>query len=191
MRLEPITMGGIVVALLSSIYMSLWAKNDIYILFPTFLLFAGLFLILLFSGKGKDIPVSEIIDKDITIYYTMIAFLFVVFSSLISKIYVPPRLSLVGFPLIVFSVMIAIAEEVFFRGGLMSFFEWIGLPNLANILLTSMTFTIYHLAVYQSINAWVFVFCAGLVLSYVTRVTGTLAPAMFAHIMNNLMVMMG
>lgn len=190
MKLEPITMGGIVVALLSSIYMSLWAKNDIYILFPTFLLFAGLFLILLFGGKGKDIPVSEIVDKNITMYYTLIAFLFVVFSSFISKIYVPPKLALVGFPLVVFSVMIAIAEEVFFRGGLLSFFEWIGLPGITNIILTAVTFTVYHLAVYQSINAWLFVFCSGLVLAYVTRVTGTLAPAMFAHIMNNLMVML-
>jgi hypothetical protein len=84
-----------------------------------------------------------------------------------------------------FGVLMAVAEEQFFRGFLTSFF--VSKTNgMIGCVMSAGVFGIFHLAVYgTAFSALTYVFLAGLVLSFVAQKTGMLSPVMVAHVINN------
>lgn len=93
--------------------------------------------------------------------------------------------------LMLFTVMMALAEEQFFRGGLLRLFTWKSNFSFA-ILGTSLIFMFYHFKVYGTTQtALMFVLLAGAVLAFITLKSQRLVPAQHAHVVNNLVALMG
>jgi membrane protease YdiL (CAAX protease family) len=96
-------------------------------------------------------------------------------------------MELTGMDAALYAVLMAIAEENFFRGAITNFLLTITSPAFA-ILGSAMIFTAYHIAVYRtSLEAFIYVFVGGAVLAWVAQRTGRLSPAICAHIINNLL----
>lgn len=95
-----------------------------------------------------------------------------------------PQLGVIDMAL--FSGLMAIVEEQFFRGEI---FEWLTnrmpAPGLA-IILSSAFFTAYHFQIYGSnIDSLLYVFVGGVVLAWAVYRSRRLAPASLAHLTNN------
>ena len=84
-----------------------------------------------------------------------------------------------------FAVLMAISEEIFFRGFVTNFF--ITKFSLSfGILASGVFFGIYHLAVYGTeMSIMMYVVGAGLILSYVAVKTGRTSTTMLAHVLVN------
>lgn len=86
-----------------------------------------------------------------------------------------------------FGVLIAVAEEQFFRGFMANLFiSRVGV-GLA-VPLSGLFFAVYHAAVYgTSPNLLLFVAVSGMVLTYAAVKTGRVSTPMIAHVVNNFM----
>jgi membrane protease YdiL (CAAX protease family) len=83
-----------------------------------------------------------------------------------------------------YSVLIAIAEEQFFRGFLANYLAKQSM--LLGIFGSAAIFTVFHLAVYGAdISTMFYVMSAGLLLAYVGIRSGRLSVPMVVHIINN------
>lgn len=84
-------------------------------------------------------------------------------------------------------VLIAVAEEQFFRGALTNIF----LRNLGSagaVVLSGVIFGVYHLAVYGSQPTTLFIVAAaGSILAYAAIKTGRVSTPMIAHVANNVL----
>jgi membrane protease YdiL (CAAX protease family) len=83
-----------------------------------------------------------------------------------------------------FSISMAISEEVFFRGFLLN---WLSQINFifANVG-QALVFTVYHFAVYgHEPFILLYVFGSGIVLGFISWKTQSLTPAMLSHIAVN------
>ena len=83
-----------------------------------------------------------------------------------------------------FGVLMAVAEEQFFRGFITSYFT--SKVGFMGVIMSAGVFGVFHLAVYgTAASALTYVFLAGVVLSFVAYKTGMISPVMIAHVMNN------
>ncbi|MCX8113302.1 MAG: CPBP family intramembrane metalloprotease [Bacteroidia bacterium] len=85
-----------------------------------------------------------------------------------------------AFLLLTMAVAPAIAEELFFRGALQTQLARLMNPHLA-VWLAAFIFSAIHFQVYGLVPR----FILGAVMGYLTLWTGRLAPAMWAHFLNN------
>ena len=84
-----------------------------------------------------------------------------------------------------FAVLIAVAEENFFRGFITPFIATRLNSVPLGAILAGLMFAIYHIAVYGSINVLLIVLGSGIVLSYAVLRTKRLSPTILAHVINN------
>ena len=98
------------------------------------------------------------------------------------------ELAVAPFDITWFLILVAVSEEVMVRGFLLPWFVqrfrsvWLG------IAASSLVWTIYHFYVSGGDETYlVSVFVAGLVLGYITYRSGSLTPALIAHVANNLL----
>lgn len=191
-KLDAVSVALTVSALLCSVYLSLWAAERDIVLFPAILLVSGLFLVIV-SGRRieHDVDISQPEAKEMFIY-TCAAMAGILLSAFAGAIAVPASraMALTKIDQVVFAVLLAVAEEMFFRGGVLSFLNAYLRSDVLSTLANAAIFTVYHLAVYQAPSALIFVFGSGLVLAYVTLRSGRLTPAMLAHVLNNLVASM-
>ena len=81
----------------------------------------------------------------------------------------------------------AVAEEQFFRAGLLSWIRASVSDNTVAIVASAAIFSAYHLAVYGiDINRLVYVFIGGVVLAWLVVKTNRISPSIIAHMLNNL-----
>lgn len=84
-------------------------------------------------------------------------------------------------PLLLFiAVVPAVCEELFFRGALQGIFTRMMNPHLA-IVLTAVVFSLIHFQVYGFIPRAIL----GILMGYLVYASGRLAPAIWAHFLNN------
>jgi len=85
-----------------------------------------------------------------------------------------------------FSVLMGVAEESFFRLFLTTFIYKITKMSLLAIIISSSTWTIYHIGMYGGdMGAFVVIFMAGLVLGFVMLYSKMVDGVMFAHAVVN------
>jgi len=87
--------------------------------------------------------------------------------------------------------LMAVAEENFFRGIFLQFFSPFGMGP--SISATALIGIIYHLRVYGSVsgNGLYFVGIAWIVFGYVAWRTKRISPLIIAHLINNVLSLMG
>jgi membrane protease YdiL (CAAX protease family) len=170
------------------IYLATFEQSYL-IIFPAVLLISGLVLQIYFSRKIEVVDSLAQSAPNI-LFYTLVALAGIALASFVAPLLQPPvqKMQLTSFHAMLYSLLIAVAEEQFFRGALLNFLlsSFKGLAFLA-IALNATVFTVYHFAVYQtSLGALAYVFVGGLVLAWVAWRSNRLSPSMLAHAINNL-----
>jgi len=93
------------------------------------------------------------------------------------------EIELSGFNPRLFGVLIAVSEEMFFRGFLLPWLHRLTKSSLLAVLLCASAFAAFHLNVYQAdVSALLVVLGGGVVLSYATLQTKRLTPATLGHV---------
>jgi len=177
------------------LYLSTYQTTAV-ILFPAILLITGIVLqfFLLRKVEVVDSVFEEKTAQNIA-YYTLVGLAGIGLGSLISpalaKAIPIQKMQLTGMDALLYSVLIAVAEEQFFRGAITNFLL-VSLPPSPAILGSAAVFTIYHLSVYGTeASALIYVFVGGAVLSFVAYRSGRLSPSILAHMINNMLTFVG
>jgi len=187
-RRDAISTAFTLLAIMISVYLATWQK-DFATFFPT---------ILLLSGLGMSYYMGQRIEQDVDLtgdeardiaFWTLVCLFGIAIGSLVSTNLFTPRtrgMDLVGFDIVLFGILVAVAEETMFRGAVLSFLSQ-QLPAVVAVVSSASIFMIYHFSVYRSDPAaLMYVFTAGFVLSFVTLKTRRLSPAILAHVANNI-----
>jgi membrane protease YdiL (CAAX protease family) len=165
---------------------------SVILLFPLILSLSGGFLMLTLQKipREEEFFESEQQFSNVILYSLVgLALIFAIAFSV--NLFKPKPQSifqvLATFPPIyqkLFSISMAISEEVFFRGFLLN---WLSQLNFvfANVG-QALVFTVYHFAVYgQEPFILLYVFASGIVLGFISWKTQSLTPAMLAHMAVN------
>ncbi len=189
---DAVSQSLLVLALLCLVFLATF-ENTTIILFPTILLVVGVTMELFLERK------REMVEDDPTVkslgrigYYTIIA-LFGIFAMGYAINLVPlVTLQLTAYSAFVYSILVAVAEEVFFRGFIT---DWLLVkmgaeksPKKAYLAVaaSAAVFCAYHLARYgTNVNALVYVFFGGFILSWVAWKSKRVSPTIIAHVINN------
>jgi len=177
------------------LYLSTY-QTTVIILFPAVLLISG--IVLQFFLLRKIEVVDSVFEEQTAWnigFHTLIALAGIGLGSIISpavaKAFPIQKMQLTGMDALLYSVLIAVAEEQFFRGAITNFLL-LSLPPSAAIIGSTAIFTVYHLAVYGTeVSALTYVFVGGAVLSFVAYRSRRLSPAILAHVINNMLNFMG
>ena len=161
-------------------------------LFSVALILSGLVLSRVTGGHDVDSDIEGREWRDIWIWVAGSLAVIFVTSSLVPRlglgidtkilsgeqIWLVPRM---------FGVLIAVAEEQFFRGFMANLF--IARVGIAlGIPFSGIFFAVYHAAVYgTSPGLLLFVAVSGMILTYAALKTGRVSTPMIAHVANNLM----
>ena len=190
MKLDAVSIGLIALAGMISIYFATFEKGFIAV-FPAILLTVGLALMIVSEGRvpPEDTYVSESEGWTIIKYFG-IGFIGIVLVAWLSPALfrpasiIPKSLSITDMRL--FGVLMAVAEETFFRGFLMNWLINQFGSATTGILLQALIFAVYHIAVYgSSFATLLYVLIAGLILGYVAWRSGRLSSSMLAHSLIN------
>jgi membrane protease YdiL (CAAX protease family) len=153
--------------------------------FITVIALAGLVLSRVFKVEGYDEDISASEGKQILMYVALsLAAIFAV-NILVPQV---TRTYLSVSPITAaqsLAVMIAVAEEQFFRGFFLNLFiSKVG--EVAGAILSSAVFMLYHFAVYgTNPTNLIIVFGGGLALAYAAIKTRRVSTPMIAHVVNN------
>ena len=168
-------------------------ENSAVVIFPIVLLTVGIVMHRFVSGraqKGEEFDDSEIENPRLlkeTIYYTVLA-LFGVFlcSYAIKLLPLAIKMGLTGASATLYDILIAIAEEQFFRGFIT---DWLltSLPNpYVAIFISGGIFMVYHLAHYgTALGSMLYVAAGGFILSWTAYRSKHITPCVLGHVINN------
>lgn len=179
----------IVLAIMVTIFLATFETTAV-VLFPAILLITGL-VMEFYLEKRREY--TDHIFEPLTIrkigYYTVLA-LFGVFVAGYAIQRVPMELT--GYDALLYGVLVAVAEEQFFRGFIT---DWL-LSRIGNrmiaLFVSALVFMVYHFARYGTATpALVYVFAGGFILSYVAYRSKRLSPCMLAHVANNVIAVIG
>jgi membrane protease YdiL (CAAX protease family) len=188
---DSVSLGFTIGALFLSLYWSTGEKNFIG-LFPAILLFGGVTINFLSGNRfGVDSLTSGGEVANIGLY-TLVGVAGMYATGLFAQNYFAPQttIPLSGMDAIQYGILMAVAEEQFFRGGLLNFLlprlgEWGAIAGSAGI------FAVYHVFVYAGNNsALMYVLGAGIILAFITVRTQRLSPGILAHCINNILSVM-
>jgi membrane protease YdiL (CAAX protease family) len=168
--------------------------------FPIILLVLSLvFRVYINKKLHKDEELDEAEGKSILTYYIVALFGLVLGSLVVKGLYnFPYEKYLTDTPIMsaflldpssqwVFTTVMAITEEWFFRGELLEFLTYRLPPGLASFV-SALVFMSYHLGVYgTSFENLMYILVGGIGLAIAVTRSRRLEPSLFAHITNNLM----
>ena len=188
-KLDHIAVSLIILGFMIDLYLSTFFPKSI-ILYPTILLLSGGYLLNLYKNIKVDTPVESNVFM-----YSVIGILMIGLIGFITpRVFVMESVlsGVTQFQLTLFVVLMAIAEEVFFRGFLQSYFA-LKLHSVAlSIVLQSVVWSVYHTAVYGSHpDIMMYVLLSGIVLGYLTYRSGSLTPSLISHIVINFIASSG
>lgn len=188
---DSVSLGFTIAALFLSLYWSTGEKNFIG-LFPAILLFGGVAINFLSGVRfGVDSLTTGGEAANIGLY-TFVGVAGMYATGLFTQNFYTPQTTvpLTGIDAIQYGILMAVAEEQFFRGGLLNFLlprlgEWGGIFGSAAI------FYVYHFFVYAGNDAalW-YVLGGGVILAFITVKTQRLSPSILAHVINNVLAVM-
>mgnify|MGYP001593021923 FL=1 len=179
----------IILALAITVYLFTYESSAL-VIFPAILLIAGVSMEVFLERKKVEMVDDGTEFKTLKEigFYTVLA-LFGIFLTGYAIQKLPMSISpLTTSPVnaMLYSVLIGVSEEQFFRGFLT---DWL-LTHMSNVALALISgagiFTAYHLARYStSVNALAYVFAGGLILGFVAYRSRRISPTMLAHAGNN------
>jgi len=186
-RQDTISIAATTAAVMISVYISTFDLGLVSLM-PAILLVAGIALQL--QGIGFEEPVEgEVFSTEgfETVMYGVLAIAVISIGGfLTARLPLSTQLSVTDAMLL--GSLMAVAEEQFFRGYVT---QWLisKMGPSPGILLGAVIFTVYHLAVYHtSIENLLYVLIAGMILGWTCNKTGRISPAILAHCINNLLV---
>ena len=188
---DPISLAFTIGAVFLSIYWSTGEKSFLGV-FPAILLISSFGLNYYI---GQRYPTENKISGDEAaniLVYAGVALAGMFFTGTFTQNYFSPQtvVQLSGLDAVTYGVLMAVAEEQFFRGALVNFlFARLGsLPAVAG---SGAIFAVYHFFVYAgSQSALLYVLGGGLLLAYVTVRSGRISPAILSHVCNNILAVM-
>ncbi len=181
-----------VLAVLICIYLSTYETSAI-ILFPAILLISG--IMLQFYLLRKVETVNHVAESAGNIgFYTLIALAGMALGGLVcpalARAVPMQKMQLTGSDAIMYSILIVVAEENFFRGAITNFLFTM-LPPMPALMGGAAIFTVYHLAIYGiGVSVLLYVLVGGIVLGWVGYRSGRLSPCVLSHILNNVLSFM-
>lgn len=189
-ELDVVSVGMIACAVMLSVYFATFEKG-FYSVFPALLLVSGLVLMRLSTPIEEDEYISGGEAESIGLYTAvgiagvfLVAWLAPQIASVPQSI-MPPHLSVINVKL--FAIMMAVAEECFFRGFLMSWFARQFNSDTLAVILQAVVFAAYHTAVYgTSPTLMLYVLMSGGILGFVAWRTGRLSTSMLVHSIINI-----
>ena len=156
------------------------------------ILAAGLVLDRLSKFDSEDATVTEQARGQIIQYVGISVLVFVALDNFIYALPAFVTVSSTGldwFQAHLFGILIAVAEEQFFRGFLMNWLMVKTRTLVVAYLMDGLIFAVYHLAVYGTSPAnLAIVFGAGVTLAVVDWKAQRVSPSIIAHVINNLLV---
>lgn len=195
-RVDEISWLALVLAVAILIYSATFgAELMLKGVFLVVMAFAGLYLNRLVGRGGYDPSISRVEGNQIIWWFAISFGTIFLLNRLVTA--VPSFLSVdtvtIGAPLTrgLFGVLVAVAEESYFRGFFASYFG-ARLGIIGGSFASGVVFGIYHLAVYGSSFGFMFIaIFAGIILSYTALRTGRLSITMLTHALNNFIAMGG
>ena len=190
MRLDPFGTSMVVSAVLIDLYLATFIKSMV-ILYPTILLLSGA----VFMRYYTSVKLDSTPARNNMFYYTMLGLLLVGgVAYVVPKLFVGSMLlETAGLTtLVLFYVLMAVSEEVFFRGFLQSFFHDRTHSMAFSVFLQALLWSVYHTAVYGSNNAvLMYVLLVGIILGYVDAETKSLTSSLVIHSLVNIIATVG
>jgi len=192
---DAISNGLLILAVLIMLYFIFVVGMLDILIYPMLLLVGALVLRVFVNRKLlKDEEIDRTEQKTILVYYLLGLIGIGLGSWFVQGLYdfpiekYVPSLVLSGssFDIALFTVLMAIVEEQFFRGELLEWMSNTMTPTTATIG-NAAVFMGYHLGVYgTNPDNLLYVFIGGLTLALITVKSRRLLPAQLAHITNNL-----
>lgn len=177
-------------AFLLCLYLSTFDLG-VLIIFPVVLLTSGILLQYYMLKKPSQVREKHITSKSATnlTYYTVLGF-----GALMGIGFAAPQVEKLPFlsqiqtlsttPAIMFTSLIAIGEEHFFRGWLTNYLSKKSV--FFGIFGSAAVFAAFHLAIYgMSVSALFYVLASGVLLAWIGIHSGRLFVPMMIHILNN------
>lgn len=181
----------IVLAMALSVYLATFETTTL-ILFPALLLTFGIVMEFFLERKTEDISNTRDKGSWKEIGFYSILALFGLFITGFAVKTFTLGITLSGFSSIAYGVLMAIAEEQFFRGFITDLFLSRIKQSFVAIFLAGATFAVYHIARYAvEPEAMIYVLAGGVILSWVAYRSRRLSPGMVAHVINNLRAAFG
>jgi membrane protease YdiL (CAAX protease family) len=162
-------------------------ETTVVVLFPALLLITG--IVLQFYLVRKVEVVDSLAENAGNIgFYTLIALAGIALASFVAPaVSRLPRMELTGVDAMLYAILIAVAEEQFFRGAILNFLLTLTNSTVA-IFSSAAIFMVYHFAVYgTSTSNLVYVLVGGLALAWAAYRSRRLSPSILAHVTNNIL----
>lgn len=199
-RQDALSKFMIVLALMFAVFLYTF-EPTVMVIFPGVLLAFGLGIELFLERRQEYVNhVTEPSTIRTIAYWTILALLGIFMVSF----YIQEEFMLSSvFAAVSFGALMAVAEEQFFRGGITDFLVssypdtislgFIHLPGWLTALVCSAgIFTLYHVGRYGGQpDALMYVFGGGFILNFVAYKSRRISPGMLAHIINNVIAVLG
>jgi membrane protease YdiL (CAAX protease family) len=177
---DYVSISFIMIALVIFFYASTWSGDmQIKSMIGAVLLIGGLAL----SFFMKFTSIGQFNNK--IALYSVLAFAAIMATNFIVSL--APTMEVISAPIswALFSVLIAVSEEQFFRG-LVTPYLCNSMGVTVGCIAAGAVFGIFHFAVYgTSVNALLVVTISGIILSYIAVYTQSITPGIIAHSANN------
>jgi membrane protease YdiL (CAAX protease family) len=188
LRTDGLTNAFTITAVLVAVYFATFDLS-IVILFPVILLITGIVLQMYVRGKVEEDEHIDRKEAESIVIWAMLCLAVIAVASFSVSV-LPSMFSKLAFTptnTVMYGVLMAVAEEHFFRGAVTGFLLKITFPSVA-VIGSGAIFAVYHLAVYgTNTSSMIYVMVAGIVLSWAAYRTKRLSPGILAHVANNIM----
>jgi membrane protease YdiL (CAAX protease family) len=191
-RFDSLSKAFAVLAIMLAIYLSTFQTGFTELWWPVLLILSGLLMHFLWLGRIEEVDsLAEPETASKILIYTSVAVLTIAVTGIfITAAKIPAQFT--GVNAILFSILMAVSEEIFFRGFITNMLASASKVSPVAILASGLIFAVYHFARYGTSPASIlYVFVAGVILSWVAWHSGRLSPVICAHVLNNLVAVGG
>lgn len=186
---DPISLIASAIAITELVFLSVF-PGDLQIdsIIAAMILISGLVMQRYFKIDAQE-GLPEKAQSGVFMYSAVAVVIFYILNLYVPKLPLSVE-SVIGNAVIpdkMFELLIAVAEEQFFRGFLANLLITRTNAGLG-ILMDALIFMVYHFAVYgNSPSDLGIIFGAGLTLAFIDYRTGRVSPSIIAHVINNLL----
>jgi membrane protease YdiL (CAAX protease family) len=170
-----------------AIYLSTFQTGFSELWWPVLLILSGLLMHFLWLGRIEEVDsLAEPETASKIMIYTAVAVLAIAVTGMfITAARIPAQFT--GVNAILFSILMAVSEEIFFRGFITNMLASASKVPPVTILASGLIFAVYHFARYGTSPASIlYVFVAGVILSWIAWHSQRLSPVICAHVLNNI-----
>jgi membrane protease YdiL (CAAX protease family) len=184
MKLDIFSFSMAILGIMISVYLYVVANLQIALV-PIVLLLSGITFFYILSPSDVEQELEEAFKTKNLLFTGLALVSFSVFSFFLR--FLPLSVSQLSiFDAMLLGILMAVAEEFFFRGAITQYFAT-RFNETAAVFFSGLIFAVYHVAVYsQNITSLFYALLAGIVLSWIFLRTKSLTPTILAHVINNI-----